>query len=327
MRRRLGEPPGPAWPGISKVMYRRVSPLSSFRLAHLSDLHLPMEGMYLEPRDYFTKRVLSHISWRTSRYLKHRPEVLALVAADMASHLPDHVAVTGDLCNLSLPDEFSAARDWLQDMGVAFQLTAIAGNHDALIASSDVARGFAQWQPWMSGDAQSAPAFPFLRQRGPVALIGVNTAEPTPPFMATGHVGEQQMHDLKGLLLSARERSLCRIVLIHHPLNDDAAVERKQLRDRAELRALLAETGAELVLHGHTHETGFRSIPGPDGDIPVIGVPSASAISESPMRRAGWNLISITRNPVGQKVNWRIEIVARRLKGGEMVETERRNVL
>jgi len=297
--------------------------LLQFRLAHLSDLHLPMEGMFLGLSDYFSKRLFSHISWRSKRHLIHRPEVLAQIAADIRSHLPDHIAVTGDICNLSLRDEFAAARQWLQDMGDPFSLTVVAGNHDALIASPDIEQGFASWQPWMSGDEDKSPipSFPFLRRRGQIALIGVNTAVPTPPFKATGRVGKEQMLALKEMLKTLGEKQLCRILLIHHPLNDEAEENRKHLSDRAELRAMLKDAGAELVLHGHTHETGYREIAGPNGSIPVIGVPSASNIAQTPVRRAGWNLVTISR----QTDAWQIDIRARRLKEGHMEDQEQRS--
>jgi 3',5'-cyclic AMP phosphodiesterase CpdA len=145
--------------------------------------------------------------------------------------------------------------------------------------------------------------------------------------MATGRIGNLQLKTLREQLLSLGKRGLCRVVLIHHPITDDAEPERKQLRDRAELRKTLRETGAELVLHGHTHKTGFRTIPGPNGDIPVIGVPSASATSNSPERRAGWNLISIVRETAGRKPGWYIDISARRLQDGKMFESERHSYL
>jgi hypothetical protein len=52
----------------------------------------------------------------------------------------------------------------------------------------------------------------------------------------------------------------------------------KRLIDAPMLRALLAEHGAELVLHGHNHEQQLMWLDGPSGRIPAVGVPSASAI-------------------------------------------------
>jgi hypothetical protein len=38
--------------------------------------------------------------------------------------------------------------------------------------------------------------FPFVRRRGPLALIGVSSAVPTPPLMATGRLGRAQLDAL-----------------------------------------------------------------------------------------------------------------------------------
>src|SRR3546814_9872187 len=54
-------------------------------------------------------------------------------------------------------------------------------------------------------------------------------------------------------------------------------VWRKRLVDAAAFRAVIAEAGAEMILHGHDHTFGSEIIAGPGGPVPVIGVPSASA--------------------------------------------------
>jgi 3',5'-cyclic AMP phosphodiesterase CpdA len=303
--------------------------VTQFRLAHLSDPHLPMEGMSLRLRDYFSKRFLSYISWQMNRRHKYRPEILNLVTADIAAQNPDHVVVTGDLCNLSLPAEFAQAQAWLENLGTASHVTTIPGNHDALVASPDIANGFAAWRPWMGSehDASPAPHFPFIRRCGDIALISVNTAMPTLPFMATGKLGPDQLMRLKEALLELRAQGLCRILLIHHPVTDNAAEERKQLKDRAQLRGILHEVGAELVLHGHTHETAFRTVPGPEGEIPIISVPSASARATSADHRAGWNLLTFTRETSAGKFAWKINVKARRMDSGQMREVEQHNYL
>ena len=50
---------------------------------------------------------------------------------------------------------------------------------------------------YLRGDAavDGAP-FPFVRRRGPLALIGVSSAVPTPPLMATGRLGRAQLDAL-----------------------------------------------------------------------------------------------------------------------------------
>src|ERR1043166_3706654 len=83
-----------------------------FVLAHLSDPPLaPIPTP--RARELANKRGLGLINWYRGRHAIHRPEVLALVERDLATHAVDHIAVTGDLVNLSLIAEFAAAHQWL----------------------------------------------------------------------------------------------------------------------------------------------------------------------------------------------------------------------
>ena len=74
----------------------------TFTLAHLSDPHLgPLPK--IAPLELLSKRGLGFLNWLRKRHRIHRPEVLAALIADLATRATDHVAVTGDLVNLSLP--------------------------------------------------------------------------------------------------------------------------------------------------------------------------------------------------------------------------------
>ena len=85
-----------------------------FTLAHLSDWHLASRPALSE---LIGKRGLGYINWHRSRKKIHRPDVLDATIRDLKASAPDHIAVTGDLVNLSLPDEYNRARGWLQTLG------------------------------------------------------------------------------------------------------------------------------------------------------------------------------------------------------------------
>ena len=87
-----------------------------FVLAHLSDPHLPPLPKPRR-RELLSKRGLGYINWLWRRRLIHRADVLAALVADLEGHKPDHVAVTGDLINLSLTNEFAPALAWLGSLG------------------------------------------------------------------------------------------------------------------------------------------------------------------------------------------------------------------
>ena len=55
-------------------------------------------------------------NWR-HRHRIHRGDVLQRIVADMKAQAPDHIAVTGDLVNISLAGEYVPARTCLNRSG------------------------------------------------------------------------------------------------------------------------------------------------------------------------------------------------------------------
>jgi 3',5'-cyclic AMP phosphodiesterase CpdA len=165
---------------------------------------------------------------------------------------------------------------------------------------------------------EEAAAFPYLRVRGPVALIGVSTAVPTPPFMATGRLGAPQIARMAALL--GATQSQFRVVLIHHPPYAAPRSRLKRLVDAAGFREAVAAAGAELVIHGHDHLRSLAWIDGPRGRVPVIGVPSASAACGTDHDAAGYNVYRIA----GHLGDWTCEVIRRGLGAdGAVSECER----
>lgn len=276
--------------------------------AHLSDPHNPLTPN-VTTGDLLNKRLLGYVSWHRKRHLRHRPEVLAAMLKDIAAARPDHTIVAGDLTNIALPDEFAASRDWLSTVGAPQDVTVVPGNHDAYVRVP-FAQGIGQWTPWMLGDEATEVSFPFVRRRGPVAFVMLSTSNPTPPLSASGTLGRSQLERLEAVLGELRGQDLFRVVVLHHPPEDYPTERRKALRDRAAFRAVLARTGAELVLHGHQHHSHFGTINGPRGKIPVLGVPSASmALSPRKGDEARWNLIEVRRTGT----NWQVSTQRRGL--------------
>ncbi len=287
-----------------------------FLLAQLSDLHLALPPKLIELAG---KRGLGFINWHRGRKYIHRVEVLEAIVRDLNTVETDHIVVTGDLVNLSLPTEYALARTWLEQLGSPHDVTVIPGNHDAYVVA---ARGgpAEYWSDYMRGDNGAAGGtFPFVRRRGPVALIALSSAVPTGPFMATGELGQEQLSGLAKDLEATR--GAFRIVLVHHPLVTAPNRHLRRLTDAAELRRVLAAQGAELVIHGHDHCRALIWLEGPAKPIPVVGAPSASA--RTPHRHedaGGYNLFRID----GEAGNWRCEMIGRqRAPGGAVGEVAR----
>ncbi|HSD91534.1 MAG TPA: metallophosphoesterase [Methyloceanibacter sp.] len=298
-----------------------------FTLAHLSDIHLsPLPRP--RRRDLMSKRMLGYVNWHRGRKYVHRREILDLITRDIVEQAPDHIAVTGDLVNLGLPEEFLRAAEWLHHLGPPSKVTAIPGNHDAYVRLHPRA-GTHHWRPYMeanrAGEALFATPeehFPFVRRFGDVALVALSSAIPTMPFIAAGKVGSPQRELLGEALDALKAEGLFRVVLIHHPPLRVQAGWHRGLRDAGKFKKILQRHGAELVLHGHNHAQTVLELPTATGPAIIVGVPSASEAVEGRVPAARYNQYAIARQASG----WRVEMLGRSVGGPpeHVWESERR---
>ncbi len=271
-----------------------------FRLAHLSDIHLgPLPE--LSYRELASKRITGYINWQRNRKRAMFGDTLLRLVADMKAQRPDHVAVTGDLVNLATRKEIEGARLWLDDLGDPTWISVVPGNHDAYVPGA-LKRAYREWCPYLLGDGDARSheghKFPYLRVRGPVAVIGTSSAEATVPFFATGSFERRQALATARLLAKAKERGLFRVVMIHHPPIAGAAAWSKRLIGKQFFSKVVHDVGADLVLHGHTHLDTVHWLTGPGGEkVPVVGVPSASQNAGGEKPAARYNLFEIDGGP------------------------------
>lgn len=301
--------------GAQIPLIDRPAAARTMTLAHLSDPHIAcMEDIAV--RDFVSKRLFGYLRWKLHRGAEHGSGVLSALQTDLTRTEPDHIAVTGDLTHLGLPAEFKKAQQWLQSLGSPAQVTVIPGNHDAYVKLT-WHQNMARWTEYMLSDAareddrgaeHTATIFPSLRTRGGIAIIGVNTARPSAPHLAIGSVGAGQLRNLADILAQTARQRLYRVLLVHHPPLSGTVSWRKRLTDAADLRSLLVEYGAELILHGHAHRTLRNYLPTPNGNIPVMGVPSISALSRTPERRARYYIYRITPDQEGWNVRLEVRI-------------------
>jgi 3',5'-cyclic AMP phosphodiesterase CpdA len=294
--------------------------MGMFILAHLSDIHLaPLP----EPswRDLIGKRITGYINWRRKRRFIHDPAVLAALTADLKAQNPDHIAVTGDIANIGLAEEYAHGREFLDSLGNRHDVSFVPGNHDIYVRE---AAYFAsrRWEAWMSDD-QGKSGFPYIRRRGNVALIGLSSGVPTAPFLATGWLGINQMTALAELLNDLQKEDLFRVIMIHHPPVSSAS-RYKRLMDASVFKRVIAMHGADLILHGHDHEHMINWLDGPNATrVPAIGVPSASAAPGMDKDNAAYHLYRIGGVPRA----WTCEVISRGVTADGTVAEERRFML
>ncbi|HEY1451837.1 MAG TPA: metallophosphoesterase [Roseiarcus sp.] len=284
-----------------------------FTIAHITDPHLspaPMPGF----ADLRLKRVMGFINWKRGRERLNDMGMLARLVADLRAQRPDHIAVTGDLVNIGMPAEFHRAALWMKTLGDPSDVSFVPGNHDAYVRAS-MPLLEATFAPWTAGDAQASDAtYPYLRVRGDIAIIGLSSAVPTGPLMATGRLGKRQLAAFAELLAETGAKGLARVVLIHHPPIAGVTPPLRGLSDAAAFGRVVRDRGAEAILHGHTHQQAVRVLVSRaartvGGGVPVIGAPSAAAAARDPRYRAAYHLVRVERE--GER--WRVSARARGL--------------
>ncbi|HEU4411051.1 MAG TPA: metallophosphoesterase [Polyangiaceae bacterium] len=270
-------------------------------VAHLSDLHLLGEGE-VAPWRYFNKRLTGLVNLKWRRHAVHKPDVARALARELRTRAVEHVVVTGDLSNLALEREFEAARTFFEnDLGLdPGRVSVIPGNHDLYTQGSARSGRFARYfGPYLEGDLEGvavrhpAGPFPYVRLRGPLAIIGLATALPRPPMFASGALGREQLRALERVLSLGPVRERLPLLLQHHPPHNPVSPFRtltNGLWDARELRALLERMPRGVLLHGHLHERVHRRLGSRGGAVDIVGATSASLVHEHEDRIAGFNL-------------------------------------
>jgi len=233
----------------------------AFRLAHVSDTHvLSPDGVHWREL-FFNKRITGWANTRLRRGRVYRRRYLEAVLDDASS--ADHVVVTGDVTNLALEAEYAEAHRLLASRAGHAEITVVPGNHDLYLPSIRRERRFERHFASFGrsdlpelGVPVDAGTYPFVKLRGPAAIIGLSSAVPRPPFISAGRLDRRQIQALEAILAHPEVRDRIPVILVHHPPVDSRArllQLRDGLVDAASLRQILAPLPRGLVLFGHLH--------------------------------------------------------------------------
>ncbi|MBR4985185.1 MAG: metallophosphoesterase [Proteobacteria bacterium] len=235
------------------------------KIGHISDIHW-LDTTGARPGDFFNKRLSGAFNLLAGRAKKHSKET-ARMALEMLRDLKiDHLIVTGDLSNLALPGEFSAVRHVLDSYFEDAQMSIVPGNHDFYTGESLKARRFEKMiythRPG-NVDLGTEDVWPFVNVFGDVAVIGLNSAQPRPWFVAAGRLGVSQLEALEKALNHPEVAGRFKIVALHHHLFQVVMTpgeSLRQLEDRAELLDICRRNNVGLIVHGHNHDYTFRYV-------------------------------------------------------------------
>lgn len=244
----------------------------SFRIAHISDLHL------------------STIPLReTTGKVRQLLELLARKRVD-------HLVVTGDLTADGQLDELNLFRALLArfDLLDPARVSVVIGNHDIFggvhlaedvfefpercrtIPYQERVRQFAEALPELFKQSMVAnrySPFPYIKPLGPILLVGVNSvaeySKLKNPLGSNGEVDDEQFDKLAVLFSLKGVRKYPKIVAIHHHFSKGefdgsgamrsvwSAIEMQtmRMRKKGRLLNLFRKNDVRMILHGHVHTT------------------------------------------------------------------------
>ncbi len=298
-------------------------------IAHLTDIHLPSLSLSKLSK-LNLKQGFGLLNWQASRHKIHQQDALDLLLQDLDKQEISHTIISGDLTNLALPSEIETAESWLKTRGTPQQVSYVPGNHDYYDNGFALQNKEVFKEHMRSCDigaclgGGSGPQDPYVRVIDKIALIGLNSAIPTPLFKSFGAIEEQTLEQLSKILKKAQAQGLYRCVVLHHPPLNTITTPQKGLNNDAALTAILKEAGAELVLYGHTHLQRYDRLLTQQGFCHVIGTPSASVGKICQYNLARYNLFDIQT----QNGTWHTTMIGRGLdhKCEWVVKAEQRDL-
>lgn len=240
-----------------------------FRLGHVSDIHISAR-IKATPKRFLNKRILGGTNLLLKRKKSHSNGAVIQAFSQLVDHGVDHIAVSGDLTNLALAEEFAAAKLIIEAVpDSANMVSVVPGNHDYYTKHTQSARTFERtFEAYIQSDLptyQLDGAYPYCKLLGDdVALIGINTGIATPWFIAAGQVDERELRALGELLKDPRLEGRAVVVMLHHPLlpYEHTRVQRsRRLRNEAEVLRMLRMHDVTLAIHGHNHHYGIHHLP------------------------------------------------------------------
>lgn len=256
---------------------RENSPLKKddeFTIIQITDIHFGSKH-YFSTLDVSSDSMPDADKPSLSKYLVESLQSL--------HHPGDFLAVTGDVTQMALTDEFEQAAACIKDIAAALKndsrnngrnYAIIPGNHDINwnIQQADPKARYLGFTPYMRFrsslglhiDNQVEPERLYeivdLIDRCNCVIVGFNSAVLEGPEDHRGYIGESQFKNaIQEITTLCKERQPLKIAMMHHHLLPVSSLETglkrpdEILRDAAYIKSSLLENGFNLVLHGHRH--------------------------------------------------------------------------
>jgi 3',5'-cyclic AMP phosphodiesterase CpdA len=203
----------------------------------------------------------------------HLPALAEGVLGFVAARRPNLVVVSGDLTQRAKPDQFRAARAFVDRIPVPTLV--VPGNHDVPL--------YRVWErildPFGAYRRHFSPELEPIYRDDEVLVVGVNTA-----FNWTikdGRITLRRLREVADLLAAAPEH-LFKVVVAHHHLIPPPSFGSQQvLMNAYEAIDVFSTAGVDLILSGHLHKAylGNSEEFYPKGRPPVVILHSGTTTS------------------------------------------------
>jgi 3',5'-cyclic AMP phosphodiesterase CpdA len=195
------------------------------------------------------------------------PEYLEAIAGRIAEGRYDAVVAVGDLTQRNFRHQFRAARAFLDAARAKAPVFVVPGNHDVAWWWKPMGLGltwpmYRGYRKWIHDDLE-----PVLRLPG-ITLVGLNSCHGVRPFTLTTRIRDLSVVGAIRPAQWARAREAfaaapagdLKVLVFHHNLLRGDLSRRWGLASRADGIHQALQTGADLVLNGHDHQTRIDDI-------------------------------------------------------------------
>ena len=182
------------------------------------------------------------------------PQVVEALATLALQQRPNLVVLSGDITQRARPDQFRAAKSFLDRLGAP--VLAIPGNHDIALFNlwARLTHPYARYAKEFGADLEP------VHSSHNLLVIGVNTTRAW--RHKNGEVSQAQIGSVAKVLSAARPQQL-RVVVVHQPAAVLQASDQPDLlRGHGKAMQAWAAAGADLVMGGHIHLPYTLALPG-----------------------------------------------------------------
>lgn len=165
----------------------------------------------------------------------------------VADHQPDLVVLSGDLTQRARPEQFGAARAFVDRLAVPSLV--VPGNHDVPLwrVWERVFSPYAAYRRWFSPELEP------VHRDDDLLVVGINTAHGW--TLKDGRISRRRLREVAQIFAATPEHVFKVVVAHHHLIPPPTFGSQRVLVNAYDAIDLFSSAGVDLILSGHLHQT------------------------------------------------------------------------